>query len=98
MRNSLIIFISVQINQSPINASFWSRCVTAAAARRTRRRKSIFLQFIQRLRRGLRGLSYLGMIEPAYYVNVCQGTHVHGKRTVSWHLHLLAWGEFLPGR
>jgi hypothetical protein len=48
---------------------------------------------IQRLRRGLRGLSYLGMIEPAYYVNVCQGTHVHGKRTVSWHLHLLAWGE-----
>jgi hypothetical protein len=48
---------------------------------------------IQRLRRGLRGLSYLGMIEPAYYVNVCQGTHVHGKRMVSWHVHLLAWGE-----
>jgi hypothetical protein len=47
--------------------------------------------FIQRLRRGPRGLSYFGMIEPAYYVNVCQGTHVHGKR-VSWHLHLIAWG------
>ena len=31
--------------------------------------------FIRRLRRGLRGLSYLGMIEPAYYVNVCEGTH-----------------------
>jgi hypothetical protein len=33
------------------------------------------------------------MIEPAYYVNVCEGTHVHGKRMVSWHVHLLAWGE-----
>jgi hypothetical protein len=33
------------------------------------------------------------MIEPAYYTNVCEGTHVHGKRMVSWHLHLIAWGE-----
>jgi hypothetical protein len=49
--------------------------------------------FIQRLRRGLRRLSYFGMIEPAYYVNMCQGTHVYGKRMVSWHVHLLAWGE-----
>jgi hypothetical protein len=50
-------------------------------------------QFIRILRRGLRGLSYLGMIEPGYFVNVCEGTHVHGKRMVSWHLHLIAWGE-----
>ena len=50
-------------------------------------------RFIRILRRGLRGLSYFGMIEPAYYTNVCEGTHVHGKRLVSWHLHLLAWGE-----
>src|ERR1700730_9772509 len=50
-------------------------------------------QFIRILRRGLRGLSYLGMIEPAYYTNVCEGTHVHGKRMVSWHLHLIDWGE-----
>jgi hypothetical protein len=49
--------------------------------------------FIRILRRGLRGLSYFGMIEPAYYVNMCQGTHVHAKRMVSWHLHLIAWGE-----
>jgi hypothetical protein len=48
--------------------------------------------FIQRLRRGLRGLSYLGLIEPAYYVNVCEGARIHGKRLVSWHLHLIAWG------
>jgi hypothetical protein len=33
------------------------------------------------------------MIEPGYFVNVCEGTHVHGKRMVSWHLHLIAWGE-----
>jgi hypothetical protein len=50
-------------------------------------------RFIRLLRRGLRGLSYLGMVEPAYYVNVCEGTHVDGKRMVSWHVHLLAWGE-----
>jgi hypothetical protein len=50
------------------------------------------LRFIRILRRGIRGLSYLGMIEPAYYVNVSKGTHVHGKRLVSWHLHLIAWG------
>jgi hypothetical protein len=50
-------------------------------------------RFIRILRRGLRGLSYFGMIEPAYYVNMCQGTHLHGKRIISWHVHLLAWGE-----
>jgi hypothetical protein len=49
--------------------------------------------FIRILRRGLRGLSYLGMLEPAYYVNLCKGTHAYGKRMVSWHLHLIAWGE-----
>jgi hypothetical protein len=50
-------------------------------------------EFIRILRRGLRGLSYVGMLEPAYYVNVCNGTHVQGKRMVSWHLHLIARGE-----
>ncbi len=50
-------------------------------------------RFIRTLRRGMRGLSYVGMLEPAYYVNMCNGTHVHGKRMVSWHLHLIAWGE-----
>jgi hypothetical protein len=50
-------------------------------------------EFIRILRRRLRGLSYLGMLEPAYYINVCPGTHVHGKRMVSWHLHLITWGE-----
>ena len=49
--------------------------------------------FVRILRRGLRGVSYLGMLEPAYYVNVCEGARIYGKRMVSWHLHLLAWGE-----
>jgi hypothetical protein len=51
------------------------------------------LRFIRWLRRGLRGLSYLGMIEPALYSNVCEGARIHGRRMVSWHVHLLAWGE-----
>jgi hypothetical protein len=34
----------------------------------------------------------LGMLEPAYYVNVCPGTHASGKRMVSWHIHLICWG------
>jgi hypothetical protein len=51
------------------------------------------LRFMRILRRGLRGLSYLGMIEPAYYVNVCEGARIYGRRMVSWHLHLIAWGE-----
>jgi hypothetical protein len=48
--------------------------------------------FIRLLRRGLCGLSYLGLVEPAYYVNVCPGTHASGKRMVSWHLHVICWG------
>jgi hypothetical protein len=49
-------------------------------------------RFIRILRRGLRRLSYFGMLEPAYYVNVCEGVRIYGKRLVSWHLHLLVWG------
>jgi hypothetical protein len=49
--------------------------------------------FISLLVGGLQGLSYLGMLEPAYYVNVCDGVRIYGKRLGSWHLHLLAWGE-----
>jgi len=48
--------------------------------------------FISLLVAGLQGLSYLGMLEPAYYVNVSDGVRIYGKRLVSWHVHLLAWG------
>ena len=51
------------------------------------------LEFIKsRLRYGLRGLSFFGMIEPAYYVNLQQGVRYGGKRCMFWHLHALVWG------
>jgi hypothetical protein len=45
-----------------------------------------------RLRYGLRKLSFFGMIEPAYYVNLQQGVRYDGKRCLFWHLHALVWG------
>lgn len=40
----------------------------------------------------LRGINYIGMIEPAYYGNVF-GIHGDGiKDLVSWHGHFLVWG------
>jgi hypothetical protein len=51
------------------------------------------LEFIRRpLRYGLKGYSYLGMIEPAYYVNLQHGVRYTGKRCLFWHLHALVWG------
>jgi hypothetical protein len=55
---------------------------------------SVNLDFVKaRLRYGLKGLLYIGMIEPAYYVNIAPGTHVQTKTLVSWHLHAVAWGK-----
>ena len=45
-----------------------------------------------RLRYGLRKFSYLGMIEPAYYVNLQRGVRYNAKRCMFWHLHALVWG------
>jgi hypothetical protein len=53
--------------------------------------------FIRRLRTGLRGLSYIGMIDPGLYANIQPGTNVTLKSGVSWHLHLFAWGEDRKG-
>jgi len=50
-------------------------------------------RFKRQLRRGLAGLSYIGMVEPALYVNVAPGTRWSNKRAVSWHLHAICWGE-----
>ena len=52
------------------------------------------IEFINaQLRNGLKGLSYIGMIEPGYYVNIAKGTNVQTKTLVSWHLHAVAWGK-----
>jgi hypothetical protein len=65
-----------------------ARCVTTHDA------AAIDIQkFKRRLRKGLAGLSYLGMIEPGYYVNVAPGTGWSKKRLVSWHLHAICWGD-----
>jgi hypothetical protein len=55
---------------------------------------TVDIEFIKaQLRHGLKELSYIGMVEPAYYVNIAKGTHVQIKRLVSWHLHAIAWGK-----
>ena len=49
--------------------------------------------FAIHLRAGLGGLSYVGMFDPAFYVNIAPGTNFAEHRGVNWHLHLFAWGE-----
>lgn len=44
----------------------------------------------RQLRQGLAGLSYLGTLEPALYVNVA-GTPGGGKRAIHWHAHAIVW-------
>ena len=42
---------------------------------------------------GLRGLSYMGAVDLAYYAHVASGTGFNSFTGVNWHLHLIAWGE-----
>lgn len=49
-------------------------------------------QFKAIMRRGLRGLSYVGMMDVAYYANLAAGTRLNGKRCLFWHVHALVWG------
>jgi len=49
--------------------------------------------FVQKLRRGLRGLSYVGMVDVSLYANIQPGTNCADRSGVNWHLHLFAWGE-----
>jgi hypothetical protein len=50
-------------------------------------------KFKRKLQAGLRGVHYVGVVEPGLYVNVCPGTRWSNKRAVSWHLHAICWGE-----
>jgi hypothetical protein len=50
-------------------------------------------QFKRNLQAGLKGLNYVGMVEPGLYVNVCPRTRWSNKKAVSWHLHVICWGE-----
>jgi hypothetical protein len=49
--------------------------------------------FKRKLQAGLKGLNYVGMVEPGLYVNVCPGTRWSNKKAVSWHFHAICWGE-----
>jgi hypothetical protein len=51
---------------------------------------------LQRMKRklgsGLKGLSYIGMIEPGYYNTIYNQAGETQKNVVSWHGHFLVWG------
>ena len=49
-------------------------------------------QFKRKLAARMRGLNYLGMIEPAYYYNAFDATGQKTSPLVSWHGHFLVWG------
>jgi hypothetical protein len=48
-----------------------------------------------KLRYGLRGFSYFGMVEPAFYVNHGAEPRYGKGRCISWHLHAIVWGVSL---
>ncbi len=49
-------------------------------------------QFKRKLAARMRGLNYVGMIEPAYYYNAFDATGQKTSPLVSWHGHFLVWG------
>jgi hypothetical protein len=49
-------------------------------------------KFKSHLRAGLRGLSYLGALEPAYFSHAALGANVFATTFISWHLHVIVWG------
>jgi hypothetical protein len=59
----------------------------------THQRQQIHLARIKRkLQCGLKGLSYVGMIEPGYYNRIFDQAGAQQKNVVSWHGHFLVWG------
>jgi hypothetical protein len=49
--------------------------------------------FKRNLQAGLRGLSYVGMMESGLFVNISAEIRWAGKSAVSWHVHAICWGE-----
>lgn len=59
----------------------------------TDQRRQVALQRIKRkLASALKGLSYIGMIEPGYYNTIYDQAGEKQKNVVSWHGHCLVWG------
>jgi hypothetical protein len=49
-------------------------------------------QFRRKLGARMRGLNYIGMIEPGYYYNTFDATGQKTSPLVSWHGHFVVWG------
>jgi len=41
---------------------------------------------------GVRGMNFIGMLEPAFYLNLQSGVNIQHPRCIYWHLHALVWG------
>lgn len=50
-------------------------------------------RFISLLRVALQGMSYIGMLDVAYYTNLTEGARYKNRRAMSWHIHLICWGK-----
>jgi hypothetical protein len=50
-------------------------------------------KFIQKFRKGLQGLSYLAMVEPALFINKAMGSYLDKELLVSWHSHAVCWDQ-----
>jgi hypothetical protein len=48
---------------------------------------------IDRYRSGLKGLNFIGVVEPALYTNIGPGTEFPYKRGLFWHIHAICWGD-----
>lgn len=79
---------------------FWfSFADTKCAARAYSQYRSNPLKTINRYRRGLRGLNYIAILEPAIYASVSRRQPPAFKdlypfeNLISWHTHGIAWGE-----
>lgn len=58
----------------------------------TSSRAPTLLRIKRKLGAGLRGLSYVGMVEPGYYNVIYDKIGKQRKNVVSWHGHFLVWG------
>jgi hypothetical protein len=79
---------------------FWFSCADSECTGRTYAQVPFNpLRCIGRYRRGLRGLNYIAMLEPAIYASAShkcppEFQHLHPfDMLVSWHTHGLAWGD-----
>ena len=77
----------------PETPLFWVTLVDTDCMTELEVRDPDVTAFAHRLRKGLRGLSYLGMMDSGLYANIQPGTNYSFRTGMNWHLHIFAWGE-----